>query len=74
MVRDGIHAVAKGKDPSTIDREEGKVLLTYSNDTVLRIPQRPNREEDNQLLLETGRKVAEDLLRKHPAANGAGVS
>ena len=73
-VRDGIRAVAKGKDPKTLDREEGKVLPTYSNDTVLRIPVRPTLEEDNRLLLETGRKVAEDLLRNHPAAKGAVVS
>jgi hypothetical protein len=68
MVRLGIRAVAKGDDPGTLDREEGKVLPTYSNDTVLRNPRRPTREEDDRLLLETGRKVAEDLLRNHPAA------
>ena len=66
MVREGIWAVKRGEDPKTLLREEGKLVLTYSNDTVLRIPRHEDPEEDTRLLLATGRKVAEDLLRNHP--------
>lgn len=73
MVRDGIRAVRDGKDPANFNRVEGRVLLTYSNDTVLRIPKKPTTEENNGLLLETGRKVTEDLIENHPAAAKADV-
>jgi phenylpropionate dioxygenase-like ring-hydroxylating dioxygenase large terminal subunit len=68
MVRDGIRAVKRGDDPPFLCREGGKVLLTYSNDTVLRIPRLENRHDDNRLLFETGRKVMEEYLANHPDA------
>ena len=73
IVREGIRAVQDGKDPKTFNRVEGKVLLTYSNDTVLRIPKKPTKEEDHRLLLETGRKVAQDLIENHPVAAKLGA-
>lgn len=67
MVRDGIRAVERGEDPPFLCREEGKVLLTYANDTIIRIPRKATVEEDNRLLFETGRSVMEDYLNNHPA-------
>ena len=67
IVRDGIRAVQRGKDPKFLCREEGKVLLTYSNDTVIRIPKPGSAADESRLLYETGRKVALGNLESHPA-------
>lgn len=74
MLREGIRAVARGEDPPTLNREAGKTLLTYSNHTVLRLPRRASEEEDNRLLLETGRRMAEGFLQNHPAGMVAGTA
>ena len=66
MVREGIRAVQRGEDPRNLVREEGKCQLTYSGDTILRIPQTGTQEEDLLLLRKTGRRVVDNLLSKHP--------
>jgi hypothetical protein len=72
IVRKGIQAVQRGEDPPTLKRD-GKVVPTYSNDTILRIPRTGSDEDDRKLLLETGRKVCEEYLRNHPKAPTEGV-
>jgi nitrite reductase/ring-hydroxylating ferredoxin subunit len=57
IVRDGIRAVAAGRDPVEILREPGPPITTYTQDTVLRIPAEPDPEADRRLLRETGVKV-----------------
>ncbi len=69
IVKKGIQAVQRGEDPETLHREEGKIVLTYSNDTIVRIPSRGSQEEDTKLLLETGRKISEEYLCEHPKAD-----
>jgi phenylpropionate dioxygenase-like ring-hydroxylating dioxygenase large terminal subunit len=68
IVKDGVAAVKRGEDPKHLCREDGKVLLTYSNDTIMRIPRCQTAEEENRLLLTTGRRIAEGLLKSHPLA------
>ena len=46
-----------GKDPVGVMRERGKIITTYAQDTVVRIPWAGSEEADRQQLLETGRKV-----------------
>jgi hypothetical protein len=62
IVREGIRAVQKGEDPEFLHREEGRVIPTYSNDTIIRIPKPGTDEAEKHLLQETGRKVAEEIM------------
>lgn len=62
IVREGVRAVAKGDDPEFLHREEGRVIPTYSNDTIVRLPKVGSEEADNRLLHDTGRKVAEEII------------
>jgi phenylpropionate dioxygenase-like ring-hydroxylating dioxygenase large terminal subunit len=67
LVRQGIRAVQRGEDPPNLWRgEEGTLIPTYSQDTVLRIPPAPTPEEDEQLLREVGRKVVAGYYLEHP--------
>ena len=64
MLREGIRAVAAGKDPFGAFLENP--VRTYGGDTVLRIPPAPDLESDRRLLAETGRKVFEGHYVKNP--------
>ena len=66
LVRRGIRTVEQGEDPFGVVREEGKIIPTYANDTVIRIPPAPTPEEDRKLLCETGRQVMEDYIKNPP--------
>jgi len=57
IVRDGIRAVAAGRDPKELRREPGPPIATYTQDTVLRIPAEKDAEADRRLLREIGFKV-----------------
>ncbi|HEX9819512.1 MAG TPA: aromatic ring-hydroxylating dioxygenase subunit alpha [Methylomirabilota bacterium] len=59
IVRDGIRAVAAGGDPDAADRPDGKVIRTFTQDLVLRVPPAPTPEADRRLLRATGRRVVE---------------
>ena len=59
IVRDGIRAVAAGGDPAGAERPEGKVIRTFTQDLVLRLPPAPTPEADRRLLREAGRRVVE---------------
>jgi len=58
IVRDGIRAVATGRDPRHLLRAPAPPIATACQDTVLRIPGEADPEADKRLLRETGRKVA----------------
>ena len=62
LVREGIRAVQRGEDPKGVARERGKTIITYANNTVLRIPPAPTPEEDRRLLSDTGRRVGEGYV------------
>jgi nitrite reductase/ring-hydroxylating ferredoxin subunit len=57
IVRDGIRAVAEGGDPYGTERPDGKVIRTFTQDLVLRIPPAPTPEADRRLLRATGRQI-----------------
>jgi nitrite reductase/ring-hydroxylating ferredoxin subunit len=58
IVRDGIRAVAAGRDPFGLVRESRPPIATACQDTVLRIPPENDVATDKRLLREIGRKVA----------------
>jgi phenylpropionate dioxygenase-like ring-hydroxylating dioxygenase large terminal subunit len=55
IVRDGIRAVVRGEDPPGIGAGGGKIIRTFTQDTVLRVPPAADPEEDRRLLRATGR-------------------
>ncbi|MGH7391746.1 MAG: Rieske 2Fe-2S domain-containing protein [Candidatus Rokuibacteriota bacterium] len=57
IVREGIRAVAGGGDPPGAGRPEGKVVRTFTQDVVRRVPPAPTPEADRRLLRATGRQV-----------------
>jgi len=57
IVRDGIRAVARGRDPDGARRREGKTIPTFTQDIVLRVPPAASPEADRKLLRATGRSV-----------------
>jgi nitrite reductase/ring-hydroxylating ferredoxin subunit len=68
MIREGIRAVAAGKDPYGVSMTSNEPIRTYGQDTVLRIPPAADPEADRRLLAETGRKVIDDYYVKNPPA------
>jgi hypothetical protein len=58
LVRQGIRAVQRGKDPKGLRREDDGPIPTYAGQTVVRVPPAPTPEADHQLLQETGRRIA----------------
>jgi phenylpropionate dioxygenase-like ring-hydroxylating dioxygenase large terminal subunit len=67
-IRRGIRAVQDCYDPIGLRRDTGAVIPTYANDTVVRVPPAATPEEDQQLLRETGRRLAETYLKDPPLA------
>ena len=65
IVRRGIRAVQNGQDPAHVLSDGGQIIPTYSNHTVLPMPQAPSPEAEEQLLRDTGRRVAEGYLKDH---------
>ena len=57
ILRDGIRAVARGRDPYGTKWPEGKAIPTFTQDIVLRVPPAPGAEADRKLLRATGRSV-----------------
>jgi len=57
LVRDGIRAVAGGGDPFGADRPDGKVVRTFTQDVVLRVPPASTPDADRRLLRATGRQI-----------------
>ena len=57
-LRDGIRAVGEGRDPKGVVREPGRVLPTWAQDTVVRVPPAATPEADRRLLREIGARVA----------------
>jgi hypothetical protein len=70
QLRRGIHAIQVGQAPDSVYREAGKLIPTYCNDTVVRVPPAPTADKDQQLMRTTGRKLAESYLAHPPLLNG----
>jgi phenylpropionate dioxygenase-like ring-hydroxylating dioxygenase large terminal subunit len=69
--RQGIKAVQSGQDPKGIDRESRKTVATYSSQRLFRVPRASSTEEDNKLLREVARRVAEETLRNPPSLSSS---
>ena len=66
-IRRGIQAVQKGEDPEHVLWQEGQVVPTFANHTVILAPLAATPEGDGQYIRETGWKLAEGYL-KDPAS------
>ena len=58
LLREGVRATKDGKDPKGWVRELAGAIETFTQDTVLPIPQTGDEEQDKQLLREVGQRVA----------------
>jgi phenylpropionate dioxygenase-like ring-hydroxylating dioxygenase large terminal subunit len=67
QVRRGIRSVKEGLDPEGLSPEEGRVIPTYCNDTVVQVPQAATPEADKKLMRETARRLAEEYLENPPS-------
>ena len=66
QVRRGIQAVREGSDPQGLSPNADKLMPTFSNNTVVHAPPAATPEEERQLLLETGRRLAEEYVEDPP--------
>ena len=67
LLREGIRAIAEGKDPAGILRGENQTLRTRTQNTVVRVPPAATPEADTMLMKQVGREIAEgDQLRRFP--------
>src|SRR5262252_8555445 len=66
QLRRGIRAVQAGQSLDGLYREAGKIIPTYCNDTIVRVPPAPTADEDQQLIRVTARKLAESYLARPP--------
>ena len=61
-IRRGIQAVMEGREPEGLLIQEWDVIPTYANNTVLQVPKASSEAEDEILLKDIGRKIAEDYV------------
>jgi hypothetical protein len=62
QIRRGVRAVRAGDHPAGLCHDADTVIPTYCNDTVVRIPAAETPAMDQQLMRETGRRLAESYL------------
>ena len=65
-LREGIAAVKAGRDPMGLFKNEGEIIHTYCNDTVVKVPPAPTPEKDKQLRLKTALDLIENYVAQHP--------
>jgi len=65
QLRRGIRAVVEGCDPNGLSRQEGMVIPTYCNDTIVHVAPAATPAADRKLMRETGWKLAQSYL-EHP--------
>ena len=63
LIREGIDATKNGDNPKAVNAGSEGYVPTYANDTIVHeVPQATTAREDLQLLLEIGRKVAQEYV------------
>ena len=62
QIRRGIRAVRNNEELRSHAQLEGEHFPTYCNDTVVYAPPAPTPEEDEKLMRETGRRLAEEYV------------
>ena len=70
QLRRGIRAVQAGRDPAGLWREHDMIIPTYCNDTVVHMPPATTAALDQQLMRETGRRLADSYLQDPPLVVG----
>ena len=70
QVRRGIRAVRDGHPPAGLCGDEGAVIPTYCNNTVVRMPPAPNETADKKRMREAGLKLAKGYLENPPLIAG----
>jgi phenylpropionate dioxygenase-like ring-hydroxylating dioxygenase large terminal subunit len=70
QVRRGIRAVRDGHSLAGLCRDEGTVIPTYCNNTVLRIPAAATETADKKLMREAGLELAKSYLKNPPLMAG----
>jgi phenylpropionate dioxygenase-like ring-hydroxylating dioxygenase large terminal subunit len=70
QVRRGISAVRDGHSPAGLCGDEGAVIPTYCNNTVVRIPAAPSETADKKMMREAGLKLAKSYLENPPLMAG----
>jgi hypothetical protein len=58
--------VRDGHPPAGLCGDEGTVIPTYCNNTVVRIPPAKTEEADKKLMRETGRRLARGYIDAPP--------
>ncbi|HEY1258013.1 MAG TPA: aromatic ring-hydroxylating dioxygenase subunit alpha [Stellaceae bacterium] len=66
QIRRGQRTVAAGDDPMGLCRDAGRVIATYCNNTVLRLPVLPEDAADKKQMREAGRRLARSYLAEPP--------
>ena len=66
QIRRGIRAVSAGREPAGLCRDASAIIPTYCNDTVVSVPPAADPELDQQLMRETGRRLAAAYLKDPP--------
>jgi phenylpropionate dioxygenase-like ring-hydroxylating dioxygenase large terminal subunit len=61
MLKEGIRAVQEGRQPKGWVKEVSNPIQTYTQDTILRVPQKGNEEEDKRVMREVGLRVADGI-------------
>jgi hypothetical protein len=70
QVRRGIRAVRDGHSPAGLCSDEGTVVPTYCNNTVMRMPAAPSDTADKKMMREAGLKLAKSYLENPPLTPG----
>ena len=70
QIRRGIRAVAEGRDPDGLFRQDDLVIPTYCNDTIVHVTPAATPEADQKLMRETGWKLAQSYLDQPPFSHG----
>ena len=70
QMRRGIRAVRDGNDPAGLCHEEGAVIPTYCNNTVMHMPAAASEAADKKMMREAGLKLARAYLKEPPLLNG----
>ncbi len=63
LLRAGIEDVREGRDPKGLNREEGAVIRTYTQNAVVKVAKAEDPAEDKKVLREVGRRVAAGEFR-----------
>ena len=74
QLRRGVRAVQEGRDPYGLCRNNGTVIPTYCNDTVVRVSPEMNSAMDRERMRETGRRLADGYLKDPPLLSDASTN